>query len=371
MKDPKLREAVTKLLEEHENNFEEIVEPLKSRFDALRELGLKRGEIYRIVPRDALATHEDFVRAYESRRSELEERWSQSKKLSEPYKVLKAKHSDDFYALFQALVEYATKSKLRLSDLGLRSGEFYYDEANAPRIATIYNGLTGRRVWVPFRKGDPEGNKWTDIEPLYITWSDHNVDFLYDKSGRPEPNMPVVRNAHLYLSQGVTYTLLGNHVALKAKLQPACVFDAGASRLSPVISQLTPHAFVAILNSNVFSFIVRKFIKNTAAYEINDLRMAPIIIPSPSQMKTLDDLAIHAVQAKGLELRAQEPPSELVQYCRQLVQRQKQAPNYLQPDPQVYLFASAQDCLTAIELAVQWEVEKLYGVEGLGPFEEF
>jgi hypothetical protein len=125
------------------------------------------------------------------------------------------------------------------------------------------------------------------------------------------------------------------------------------------------------LNSNIFSFIVRKFIKNTAAYEINDLRMAPIVIPSPSQMKTLDDLARHAVQAKELELRAQEPPSELVQYCRQLVQGQKQAPNYLQPHSQVLLFASAQDCLTAIELAVQWEVEKLYGVEGLGPFEEF
>ena len=28
-------------------------------------------------------------------------------------------------------------------------------------------------------------------------------------------------------------------------------------------------------------------------------------------------------------------------------------------------------CLAGLELAVNWEAEKLYGVEGLGPFDEF
>jgi len=32
---------------------------------------------------------------------------------------------------------------------------------------------------------------------------------------------------------------------------------------------------------------------------------------------------------------------------------------------------SASACLAVIELAVNWEAEKLYDVEGLGPFDEF
>jgi len=54
-----------------------------------------------------------------------------------------------------------------------------------------------------------------------------------------------------------------------------------------------------------------------------------------------------------------------------LVKEQQHAPKYLQPRPQLFLLDSSEECLHAIELAVQWEVEKLYGVEGMGQFEEF
>ncbi|MDI6766984.1 MAG: hypothetical protein QME52_09200, partial [Bacteroidota bacterium] len=187
----------------------------------------------------------------------------------------------------------------------------------------------------------------------------------------PEPTMPVIRNAHLYFTEGVTYTLLGNHVELKAKLQPKCVFDAGASRLTPIVKGISAYTFLAVLNSNIFSFIIRKFIKNTAAYEINDLRMAPIVIPTKDQAAKLETLSKRAVEAKELTLRKQDPSAELIKYSRQLVKEQQHAPKYLQPRPQLLLLDSSEECLHAIELAVQWEVEKLYGVEGTGPFEEF
>jgi len=35
------------------------------------------------------------------------------------------------------------------------------------------------------------------------------------------------------------------------------------------------------------------------------------------------------------------------------------------------LLETPADCLAVVELMVNWEVEKLYGVEGLGPFDEF
>lgn len=38
---------------------------------------------------------------------------------------------------------------------------------------------------------------------------------------------------------------------------------------------------------------------------------------------------------------------------------------------QLKLITTAEDYLNIIELAVHWAVEKLYGVEGYGPFNEF
>jgi len=47
------------------------------------------------------------------------------------------------------------------------------------------------------------------------------------------------------------------------------------------------------------------------------------------------------------------------------------APAYLRPPAQRMLLQTAADGLAILELAVNWEAEKLYGVEGLGPFDEF
>ena len=44
---------------------------------------------------------------------------------------------------------------------------------------------------------------------------------------------------------------------------------------------------------------------------------------------------------------------------------------YLKPDAQEQLLATPKACLAVIELAVNWEAEKLYAVEGLGPLDEF
>ena len=86
-----------------------------------------------------------------------------------------------------------------------------------------------------------------------------------------------MRNAHLYFTSGVTYTLLGNHVALKSKIQEPCVFDAGASRLTPIVERIPTFAPLAIFNSDFFSNYLKRFLKHTAAYEISDLRMMPLL----------------------------------------------------------------------------------------------
>jgi hypothetical protein len=156
------------------------------------------------VPAELVAGDDDFQFAWQRRKEELLTRWSSQESLadfwSDDLGASESRHcarklnnaktvSDaDFCLLCRELQrwvaeENAARKRQRLPGiprdaLGLRSAENYSDPADAPRIATIYNGLSGRGQFVPFRKGDPEGNRWVDNEPLFIHWSHENVDWL-------------------------------------------------------------------------------------------------------------------------------------------------------------------------------------------------
>jgi hypothetical protein len=370
-KHPRVGPIFKEILGKHNGDFESVVEHLKQQFDWRRDLGLRKGEVYRIVSASRLATQDEFERAFEFRKAELQKLWSETTEVAEWYDQLHKEHNGDFFKVYAGLVEEAVRRSMASAKLGLRSGETYDDPDDAPRIAAIYSGLVGQRTWVPFRKGDPEGNKWATAEPLFIDWNENLVGWLWNHSGRPEANMPVIRNAHLYFTSGVTWTLHANHVGLKARWQPDCIFDASGSRLTPIGHAVSANQFLAILNADLFSFIIKKLIKNTQDYEINDLRMAPIVIPGRSQAKELETLATWAIKAKELSLNNSEPSVELVTFCKELAENQISAPRYLQPNPQLLLLHTADDCLAIIELAVNWAVERLYGVEGFGPFDEF
>ena len=56
---------------------------------------------------------------------------------------------------------------------------------------------------------------------------------------------------------------------------------------------------------------------------------------------------------------------------RNRTEKPPQAEKLLRPPAQLKIFETAADCLAVIELTVNWEAEKLYSVEGLGPFDEF
>ena len=47
------------------------------------------------------------------------------------------------------------------------------------------------------------------------------------------------------------------------------------------------------------------------------------------------------------------------------------APADLPPSAQEIMLETPADCLEVIEKSVNWQAEKLYGVAGQGPFDEF
>lgn len=377
--------------------WESAVHQLREQFTPA-QIGFTKTSLFRIAPKGLIATESDFRFAWDSRRKELLRLWRDEGELHGFWQLVRSPRDElnrhrhlweaddagdaDFCALcidivawFQA--ENANRRRNNLptipkAALHLRSAEFYVDPADAPRIATIYNGLSGRGIFVPFRKGDPTGNRWADNEPLFVDWSKPNVRWFFTQSGRPESGSPVMRNAHLYFTPGVTWSLHANHVAIKARYQEACVFDASGSRLTPFEELLSAPAYLGIINSDVFSFLFKKFIKHNQDIEMNDMRMMPLVIPTAEQSDCLRKLAELAIAAKKSTFGDGDAPQETVAIAREWRERLlADAPRYLHPPAQLTFEDAAQDCLEIFERAINWEAEKLYNVEGQGPFDDF
>jgi hypothetical protein len=367
--------------------WEACVEPLKEKF-SLVKLGFTKSDLHRVVLPDLIATPDDFKFAWQTRKAELLKRWRAEatlkdfwegdlgmnfdKKKLDKLRTQKEISDTEFCELCQELQKWVKEKHKPGKILALRSSENYDDPTDAPRVATIFSGLYGRAQFVPFRKGDPEGNRWIDNEKLFIHWSHENAVWFFENSGRPESGMPVMRNAQLYFTSGVTWTAVANHVAMKARFQEPCVFDADSMRLTPKASVIEPLAFLALLNSDLVSFFKMKFTKHTQKWEIGDLRQLPLVMPTRGQEKRLKELAERAMEAKRLTFAGATPPNKLAASVRALADElAAKAPAYLHPSAQLKLLHTTADCLAVLELAVNWEAEKLYGVEGLGPFDEF
>jgi hypothetical protein len=260
--------------------WEACVEPLKEKF-SLVKLGFTKSDLHRVVLPDLIAKPEDFEFAFAERKKELLKIWRTEAALKEFWegdlgvnfdrkkldKLRTQKEISDavFCELCHELQTWVKEKRKQWKLLGLRSAENYDDPADAPRVATIYNGLYGRAQFVPFRKGE-----------------------------------------------------------------------------------------------------------HTQKWEIGDLRQLPLVMPTRGQEKRLKELAERAMEAKRLTFAGATPPNKLAASVRALADElAAKAPAYLHPSAQLKLLHTTADCLAVLELAVNWEAEKLYGVEGLGPFDEF
>ena len=96
-------------------------------------------------------------------------------------------------------------------------------------------------------------------------------------------------------------------------------------------------SLLAILNSYLVTHFVKKFLSNIK-YELSALRMLPLVVPTPAQNQQLETLAQKAV---GIQ-------TDILQNG-----------------------TSRQAELDTIQAQVNEAVEELYGVRGLGPFDEF
>ena len=166
------------------------------------------------------------------------------------------------------------------------------------------NGIDpSKKFYVPYDKGDKDGNRWYLETPFAIAWSKENVSFLKSNSGKKGEGMPVVRNPQYYFKEGFCWTNILNPQArlLKTKLKVKSINDVGSMSLSSIIENIPNFYFVILLNSNILFDYYREFLNITVNIQINDIRQLPIIIPFQDQLETYKVLFDEIVSIKKQE----------------------------------------------------------------------
>ena len=156
-------------------------------------------------------------------------------------------------------------------------------------------GIDGSRFFVPYDKGDRDGNSWFLPTPFFIDWGRESVKHL------KESPASYVRNSKFYFKPGVCWIFTLNETSeyLKARLREAGVFDVNAKSLFVEESDLISEKFLVCLLNSYFVFIYKKtFINNTSAFQINDARQLPVVIPTKEQLAKFEMLFDKASEIK-------------------------------------------------------------------------
>ena len=170
------------------------------------------------------------------------------------------------------------------------------------------NGISGNQCWVPYDKGDREGNRWYLETPYLIDWSRNAVEILStDSRARWQGYNFFFRNGFCW-----TNVLNPNSSYIKCRLKAKTVNDVGSMSLYDELD-LGDEYFVTSLNSFLFFKVLREFFNGSVNVQMNDIRKLPIKIPSTNELsdfkKKFDECLI--IQQKYFDGEIERPETKM------------------------------------------------------------
>lgn len=152
-------------------------------------------------------------------------------------------------------------------------------------------GLSGSKTFVPYDKGDKDGNRWFLFTPYYIDWSKENVDILKrDPKARYQGHQ-------FYFRAGFCWSDI-HTVLIKARLKSHSIHDIKSMSMFSLLEKCPDKYLVALLNSTFISNYDFSFVNSTQTFQINDARQIPIIIPTNKQLSEFEHLFDRAYAIK-------------------------------------------------------------------------
>lgn len=144
-------------------------------------------------------------------------------------------------------------------------------------------GIKGKRTFVPYDKGDKEGNRWYSETPYLIDWSEDAVSVLStDAAARWQGYQFFFRNGFCWSD-----VLNPNSSYIKCRLKGISVNDVKSMSLYDETG-IGDKYLVLTINSFLKFKVLREFINSTVAIQINDIRKLPIKIPSEKELKAFN-----------------------------------------------------------------------------------
>lgn len=160
------------------------------------------------------------------------------------------------------------------------------------------NGIAKNKAYyVPYDKGDREGNRWYAPTPYAIAWTKENVQFLTENSGKKGEGMPVVRNKDFYFRAGFCWSDV-HTLYIKSRVKGMTIHDVLSMSLFSLTDKVPEYYIICMLNSKFISHYVNSFINNTQHLQINDARMIPIIVPTAEQLAAFKEQYDKAIAIK-------------------------------------------------------------------------
>ena len=153
------------------------------------------------------------------------------------------------------------------------------------------NGVASGASFVPYDKGDKDGNRWYLPTPYYINWSKENVGFL--------KNDPKARwqGYSFYFKEGFCWNNVLHYEdgqLIKCRVKAQTINDVASMSLYADYGVVSSEYLVALLNSKFMYDYLKTFINASVNLQINDFRQIPIIIPTQEQIQSFEAITKRA-----------------------------------------------------------------------------
>ena len=152
---------------------------------------------------------------------------------------------------------------------------------------------SSKKFYVPYDKGDKDGNRWYLETPFAIAWSKENVGYL-----KTDPKARY-QGYQFYFREGFCWSAINGTRSsneLKFRFKEKSVTDVQGMSLHS--NSISSKYIVSICNSDFVSRYTESFVNSTVIFQINDARQIPIIIPDSETLETFEKLFNSAIEIK-------------------------------------------------------------------------
>ncbi|MDR3287258.1 MAG: Eco57I restriction-modification methylase domain-containing protein [Prevotellaceae bacterium] len=164
-----------------------------------------------------------------------------------------------------------------------------------------------KNYYVPYDKGDKDGNRWYLETPFAIAWTQKNVGFLKaDSNAR-------YQGYTFYFKEGFCWSAVNGTRSsneLKFRFKQKSITDVQGMSLHCVANCVSSKYITCLCNADFISRYTESYVNSTVIFQINDARQIPVIIPTKEQLREFEKLFDFAFKIKKNQLSNQTAEKE-------------------------------------------------------------